>query len=960
MRFSALLLILGLMFGCSKANENAPILNPVTGKHPAGWAVANTGGLHPAAYLKGPSSCLECHGKNMDGGISSVSCFSASRSGITCHPGGPSGHPQGWSAPNSHGAAAKAAYAGRFGFLHCSNCHGVDYNGGVVNKSCFSNSGCHVKSPHPSPWQPSLSIFTHTNTDASNAAACIVCHASGNNFPHLGNSTPPATTPPAGTPAGCFNNTLCHGVMGHNVGWSAPNVHGASAKGIASGDTGFKSCTQCHGTNYGTILYTADIPPIPKTCLDPAACHSVAAPHPPKPWRTTGGVTHINTDTSNADQCAICHTGGQNSGLKPITGAQAGLTGCYNNTLCHGQIGHPAGWSAPTAHGATAKKAPSQTTGFSSCQLCHGAAFVNGSATTCFKGIGCHGFGIASPHPQKPWFSRTGGVTHSDTDPGNVDVCAICHTAGANSTIKPPFPQTNTLAGCYNNTLCHFHQIPFAPPPLGTMPISLHSGEAKKDLSICQACHGKPGTTAFDGVLLADGTRTIACSSCHTYAKAHPTDWQGSGTYSHRDAGNKSVACAICHGLSLGAASPLPAAPSCFSASFTNPLGQARTCHANGPGNAAHTVPYVNHNSAASANITYCLGCHSVTGSGSNPNAPACTSCHISSPQASPSNCVSCHAMPPSGPTYPNINKSHTAHSSLNVTAICAECHSGLGAGTYNHYSRSQLRTTSVQPNPVKFGTLAKTGGVAPTFTLSTGVCANTYCHGATLLGGSNPNPVWGDATYLTGCGVCHGFPPSTPEHTGSNVTSATPCMGCHPHVNATNTGFTDPTKHINGVIDASGTGHAFPYSGALHQANGATLANCSGCHDTTTTGGTYPVAAGVRPLCSGCHLNMTGFTGCWDCHGASATNARPNGSSFPNRVGYHNVGDHAASKFTCTTCHPITSGSINHGWSNRIKSTRAQVNASLRFVPANGNIQSSCNPSAGGMTGCHGSANGW
>lgn len=949
MRLSSLMLIICLMFGCSKANDNAPMLNPVTGKHPSGWTVADTGGLHPAAYMKGPSACFECHGKNMNGGISGVSCFSSSYNGINCHPGGPSGHPQGWSSPRAHGAAAKAAYAGRYGFLHCAACHGADYTGGVAQKSCFNSSGCHTTSPHPTPWQSSLSIFTHTNTDASNAAACAVCHANGNNSPI---PAPPAQ--PVGTPAGCFNNTLCHGVFGHSTGWSSPDVHGASAKAIASGNTGFKSCAQCHGSGFDGGIAE-------QTCLSASYCHSAAAPHPPKPWRTAGGVTHSTTDTSNADQCATCHTGGQNSDLKPVPGALIGISGCYNNTLCHGQIGHPAGWRDPAAHGAQAKKAPTPSSGFSSCQVCHGASFVSGSATTCFKGIGCHGFGIASPHPHKPWFSRTGGLTHTTTDTGNVGTCAICHTAGANSTIKPPFPATNTLAGCFNNTLCHFHQIPYAPS--ATIPPSLHGGEAKKDLSICQACHGIPGTTSFGGIILADGSSTIACSSCHTKARAHPTDWQGSGTYSHRDAGNKSVACALCHAVSQGATSPLPAAPNCFSATFTNALGQARTCHANGPGNAAHTIPYVNHNATARTNITYCLGCHSITGTGPNPSAPACTSCHMTSPQTNPNNCISCHSKPPNGSAYPNIAKSHPTHYALNVTDICAECHSGLGQGTFNHYSRTKLRTSAVQPGPVAFGPLSKTGGLSPTFTLATGVCASTYCHGSTLVGGSNKAPVWGQTNYLQGCGTCHGFPPANTAHT--TVTSSTPCLGCHSHVNATNNGFTDSTKHVNGTIDANATAHPFPYSGALHLTNGAVRTNCSGCHDTTTAGGTYPVASGVRPLCSGCHLNMTNFTGatpgCWDCHGPSATDGRPSGSTFPNRAGSDNGHNRSTHRVACTTCHPITTGSISHGWSNRTKSTAAQVKPALNWNPGTrAPGQGSCNPSAGGITGCHLSEIGW
>ncbi|HEY5975750.1 MAG TPA: hypothetical protein VIU41_13505, partial [Geobacteraceae bacterium] len=79
---------LGLIGGCSSGNGSAPAIDN-TGKHPASWAVAGTGGDHPAAYLTNPAQCVTCHGNDLLGGIAKVSCFSASFAGITCHPNGP-------------------------------------------------------------------------------------------------------------------------------------------------------------------------------------------------------------------------------------------------------------------------------------------------------------------------------------------------------------------------------------------------------------------------------------------------------------------------------------------------------------------------------------------------------------------------------------------------------------------------------------------------------------------------------------------------------------------------------------------------------------------------------------------------------------------------------------------------------------------------------------------------------
>ena len=181
---------------------------------------ADTGGSHHGVFLSAPSSCYECHGKDLMGGISKVSCFSASRDGITCHAGGPSGHPAGWSNPDVHGKAAKALSAGLRGFAHCQVCHGTDFSGGIAKTTCLNTAGCHgasIFSPHsPSPWRDinTTGARTHASTDASNAAACAGCHLNGSN-----SSRKPSPAAPAGTPPNCFNNTLCHGVEGHDTGW---------------------------------------------------------------------------------------------------------------------------------------------------------------------------------------------------------------------------------------------------------------------------------------------------------------------------------------------------------------------------------------------------------------------------------------------------------------------------------------------------------------------------------------------------------------------------------------------------------------------------------------------------------------------------------------------------------------------------------------------------------------------
>ena len=469
-------------------------------------------------------------------------------------------------------------------------------------------------------------------------------------------------------------------------------------------------------------------------------------------------------------------------------------------------------------------------------------------------------------------------------------------------------------------------------------------GKAAKALSAgsngfahCQVCHG----TDFAG-----GTAKITClntAGCHgaTISSPHsPSPWRdigstGARTHTSTDTSNAPV-CAICH--TAGANSdrkPQPGAPVGTTGCFNNTL-----CH--GTAGAAHPVPYNNHSVPAQTDMTSCLGCHQIAQNTTSP--PGCMNCHLTSPQTNPNNCVSCHQKPPGGTVYPNNAVSHAAHNSLNVpqnstqTAQCDQCHQGLGLGTVDHLNRSRSRSSSLLPGAVVFGILAKTDGSLPVYDPATGSCAATYCHGNTLGGGTNKTPVWG--TTLSGCGTCHGFPPPSHDSTSTN------CSGCHPDVNAT------PTKHINGTTEVTaGIAHDPVYPGSAHKVAGADRAYCSGCHDTTTPGGTYPATTpGNPPPCSGCHLNMTSFLGaspgCWDCHGNTVNVGRPNGSAFPNRQGKHNEENHL---IDCTFCHPYTSGSTSHGWSNRTKSSNAQVKTSLTWVPGSRSNSGTC------ATACHG-----
>ena len=426
-------LIIMAVAGCSSPNTQT-IIDPDTGKHPANWITD-----HRTAFPADPGRCAECHGTDLKGGVSGVSCFSAAFNGMSCHANGPSGHPTGWANPDSHGVTAKAAPAASSGFASCQVCHGETFSGGIIQRSCLNTAGCHgaaVSAPHsPAPWRGGTR--THTATNTENASVCALCH--------LDARTPPSYVPlPTGAQPGCFNSTLCHGDVAapHPVPFTDPALHGPLAK------SDLTYCQGCHadpptsgaGSN---PRFNVSIGSLFAGCEN---CHATNMAHPTQ-WRgltVTAPGGHM-TAGNLANACALCH--GVNlapGGVGPAcsschtAGSPLTLTNC---TSCHGNppggATYPNQASAHTVHNAL----PNVT---SVCDTCHngggtktanhdyertspfvsflsaydaksGAATYNTAAITC-SNVSCHG----------------GQITPVWLD-GTIDVgtqCTSCHASG--------------------------------------------------------------------------------------------------------------------------------------------------------------------------------------------------------------------------------------------------------------------------------------------------------------------------------------------------------------------------------------------------------------------------------------------------------------------------------------------------------------------------------------------------
>ena len=500
--------------------------------------------------------------------------------------------------------------------------------------------------------------------------------------------------------------------------------------------------------------------------------------------------THPGFAVADVNQCMPCHGDDLTGG---ISNQSCFLSSCHHDPE-PGWVVFPSG--PPQGHGTSAKQAPGSS-GFVACQICHADDFSGGGAgVSCFL---CH----TPPHPNG-WRSFN-VYKHTDTDTGNAPVCAQCHLNGANSPVPQPSPPApaGTSPGCFNSTLCHGADT--TPHVLGstwTVPNpSFHGLTAKQDLSFCQTCHGTPGTILFDG-----GVAPTACSACHPAADAHPTTWfeapqTGFPPYtpSHRNAGSISTACAICHVVDGPGTGPNPAAPSCFSASFTNADNVAASCHASGPGAAPHGVPFLNHTSVTDNTFNDpfpdgCASCHAVTGTSPVAAAPLCTTCHTGGSPLTFMNCTSCHAEPPDGPTatapYPNKSGAHGKHLGLDSAGTpvsCDTCHTGLGSGDQAHYDRAKAQ---LPPGDAAFEATYDAQSGPPSFDNSALTCTNVSCHG----GQTTPDWQTGAITPDADCTLCHasgagefnGYVSGRHDtHVQSYFpivapTVVPPCVGCH------------------------------------------------------------------------------------------------------------------------------------------------------------------------------------
>jgi predicted CxxxxCH...CXXCH cytochrome family protein len=216
-----------------------------------------------------------------------------------------------------------------------------------------------------------------------------------------------------------------------------------------------------------------------------------------------------------------------------------------------------------------------------------------------------------------------------------------------------------------------------------------------------------------------------------------------------------------------------------------------------GGGSAYHAAGWVdpaNHGPAAMADLASCQLCHGADYGGAY--GPSCNQCHANAGYANwTQNCTFCHGTKVTTytaadlPTAAPATGAHAKH--MEVAVACGECHTV--PTTLDHLDGVAR---------INFGSLAKTGGLAPTYTAPS--CSAVYCHGSGIVNGAGASttPAWNGTVA---CGDCHAIPPHTASPDFPNnghlfhVGIGQACATCHP-------GYSDTTvaaaTHVNGLAE--------------------------------------------------------------------------------------------------------------------------------------------------------------
>ena len=649
------------------------------------------------------------------------------------------------------------------------------------------------------------------------------------------------------------------------------------------------TCTDCHG-----------MPPID------AAYRNI----------TTGGFkgshqTH-QPAVATANQCAICHTG---SGAY-LTDHMDGVVNLSSNL-------NSSPVAATYSKGVFFNQTSNPVMGSCSSVNCHFEKITPAWSSTKFVApadcSGCHGNPPADGnHPA----ASGAGKKHGDYYGLGTTSCGKCHpdhaleaspfshaSSAGNRGLILAFSAAPNSGGSYSKTANLAY-----PTYLPSQTLAANrNGSCSSMYCHSDGAGGAPKTVATWG-----GTLPADCTGCHG-----------------GNAVSVSVIASGVHGAHINNATVIGANYECVA------------CHSGvvGAGNDRLITSLANH-VTGSKDVTFSGG-GTYTAASKNCASTVChSSGKASAPQPAPPawtgaalGCNGCHGTSNSlgMPDYANggaaaaLANSHAKHVSL--ATDCVLCHANTTVTGTAIKAASALHANGAID--VTLNTADGKVGTAATWAAGTKTCANVYCHGATLTGGTSKSPVWGSS--LSGCGTCHGYPPATSTHSGVTPTQ---CINCHTHVNASGTGFTNAALHMNGTVDASGgdctachgsqqgtgTRRVVGVDTALASrhiaAATANQASCQVCHEQATFGHMVAgdVAVGMYNQDTGAAIAFDGTTanngevGCVSCHDANGASrlganalkpfADSGDNAAPANVGWTAGAMAHSAKMACFNCH--------------------------------------------------------
>ncbi|WP_242352444.1 MULTISPECIES: CxxxxCH/CxxCH domain c-type cytochrome [Anaeromyxobacter] len=521
-----------------------------------------------------------------------------------------------------------------------------------------------------------------------------------------------------------------------------------------------------------------------------------------------------------------------------------------------------------------------------------GSAIVAGiamlSSLACGSGAQEAGQGGLARTPRSSAITATAAVC---TGTGSHDKhaaygigCAVCHpcggayqfdaftytrgtsTSGGTITLTGTDPATCSVA-------CHF--------PMGTQPHSITWGTPGP--LDCTSCHAVAALPSVHPTLVVQNPTRADCEACHRMGEhtkgtvvlvSHGVDWMNSASSGfHAYSANARIAsCQACHGADLTGGSTSTGCRDCHDRNLPTGVTSWRT---------------------------NCVMCHGDKATGQS-----------SPPRATWGNNV------PSDTANVRIG-AHAAH--LTGSAIappfdCAVCHvKPTDALSDGHVDEATAKV-------VFSGLAANRGEPAAAWSRDTGTCSSTYCHGATLGGGTNKSPTWtrvgqGEA----GCGTCHGLPPPAPHPSVSGGLSG--CAVCHSDTVDSSGALIPPSAgglHLDGFVEGGHDKDWMDKTSTKFHAYSANrgLGPCQACHGADLSGGATQVG------CAKCH-GAGWERNCTMCHGdpADGTGAPPRttwgNSGDPLRVGAHTAhvkGTSVAAPLDCDQCHVVPADAFSPG----------------------------------------------